>query len=162
MKYDKAEDVKHELKIDEWESVSPDAIQQVSSMWNEISPAAQGEIFQALRNPAELCLTLINSNSKDHAASLASNEVSQDHFYRAASEEREVFKMMLAQETMTSEEKKHLLDLYRQNVESVSAKDTETKSYLKSMATKTAAVATVVFVGAMALAVSALKSIRPK
>ncbi|MBU2664359.1 hypothetical protein KOI35_12720 [Actinoplanes bogorensis] len=118
-----------------------------------------------LGNFKQLATDALSILERLHRTTLDANGQSADHFFRSCQETRAAFAMVLAREDLQWEQQKYVLDKLMELMHLESAKDTETKKLIQTLAQKMSnrmllLTGTAIAAGAVAVAVAAPRAAR--
>jgi hypothetical protein len=125
--------VLNQLGRESFRHVNKDDIIKFAVMMPDLPPEHALKVLEQFPDFARLVSEAVDSIEKTHQSSLENNQHSQDQFHEACKELRAILKGELGRSDITSEERKHVLDLLMEVLRMESAKDSENKRFIDSM-----------------------------
>jgi hypothetical protein len=148
------DEIKRALGIRSWRNLSKDKVIRFAAMMPDMATEVRMKIVEQFPNFKDLAKNSVDAAGKAHESTLSANEKSQEYFYRASQQQRDILAREINRDDISSEERKLLCEALQANVDQVSQKDSENKHFLgrehRAMATVAGAamVLGAVFVGA--------------
>ena len=140
--------LKRKLGIPNWRNLSKDKVLKFAAAMPEMATEVRLKLIEQFPAFKDLAKADIDAVAEAHKSTLAANENSQNHFYKASQEQREALRADLGRDDLSWEQREALHDRLDQNVRRVSQKDSESKQFLG------AGMRVVAATGAAALALS--------
>lgn len=160
MKYKNEIEVKQALGIKTWRNLSKDKMIKFAAMMPDMDTEVALKVIEQFPAFTSFATDALNTMERAHTSTLSGNKESQDHFFEALKDIREVLKGELHNHDLTWEQRKYLIEQIQETGRMASEKDKENKQFLDGLLTKVllgagAAIALgVVFVGGKVMAES--------
>ncbi|MFC5641394.1 hypothetical protein [Kitasatospora cinereorecta] len=126
---DEAE-VKRKLGIQTWRNISKDKVLKFAAAMPEMATEVRLKLIEQFPAFKDLGKADIDAVKEAHKSTLAANENSQDHFYRASQDQRDALRADLGRDDLTWEQREALHDRLDRNVRQAHEKDSENKQFL--------------------------------
>ncbi|WP_406007562.1 hypothetical protein OG440_16420 [Streptomyces sp. NBC_00637] len=138
--------VKRKLGIPNWRNLSKDKVLKFAAAMPEMATEVRLKLIEQFPSFKDLGKANIDAVAEAHKSTLAANENSQDHFYKAAQDQRDALQADLGRDDLSEAQRESLHDRFERNVGRVSEKDSESKQFLMA-GMRVAAVAGAAVVG---------------
>ncbi|WEH18148.1 hypothetical protein [Streptomyces sp. VNUA24] len=140
--------VKRKLGISNWRNLSKDKVLNFVASMPEMPTKVRLKIIEQFPAFKDLGKDNIDAVKEAHKSTLAANENSQNHFFKASQDQRDALRADLGRDDLSWVQRESLHDRYDENVRRVGEKDRENKHFLW------AGMGAVAAVGVAALALS--------
>ncbi|MFD9394096.1 hypothetical protein ACFWBB_26180 [Streptomyces sp. NPDC060000] len=122
--------VKRKLAIPNWRNLSKDKVLKFAAAMPEMATELRLELIEQFPAFKDLSKADIDAVTEAHKSTLAANENSQNHFYRASQDQRDALQADLSRDDLSWAQREALHDRLDRNVGRVSEKDSENKQFL--------------------------------
>jgi hypothetical protein len=122
--------VKRKLGIPNWRNLSKDKVLKFAAAMPEMATEARLKLIEQFPAFKDLGKADIDAVAEAHKSTLAANENSQNHFYKAAQDQRDALQADLGRDDLSWAQRETLHDRLDQNVRQVYEKDSESKQFL--------------------------------
>ncbi|MET8675697.1 hypothetical protein ABZV73_28715 [Streptomyces albidoflavus] len=122
--------VKRKLGIPNWRNLSKDKVLKFAAAMPEMATEVRLKLIEQFPAFKDLGKADIDAVAEAHKSTLAANENSQNHFYRASQDQRDALRDDLGRDDLSWEQREALHDRLDRNVRQVSEKDSESKQFL--------------------------------
>ncbi|MFD0435273.1 hypothetical protein [Streptomyces chartreusis] len=145
--------VKRKLGISNWRNLSKDKVLKFAAAMPDMATEVRLKLIDQFPAFKDLGKADIDAVAEAHKSTLAANENSQNHFYKASQDQRDALQADLGRDDLSWAQREALHDRLDENVRRVDDKDSQNKQFLgagmKVMAAAGAAALglSVVFVG---------------
>lgn len=131
--------VKRKLGIQTWRNLSKDKVLKFAAAMPEMASEVRLKLIEQFPAFKDLGKANIDAVTEAHKSTLAANENSQNHFYKAAQDQRDALLADLGRDDLSEAQRESLHDRLERNVGRVSEKDSESKHFLGAAMTVVAA-----------------------
>ncbi|MEU9630041.1 hypothetical protein AB0D89_24980 [Streptomyces luteogriseus] len=121
--------VKRKLGISNWRNLSKDKVLKFAAAMPEMATEARLKLIEQFPAFKDLGKANIDAVAEAHRSTLAANENSQNHFYKAAQDQRDALQADLARDDLSEAQRESLHDRFERNVGRVFEKDSESKQF---------------------------------
>ncbi|WP_055690490.1 hypothetical protein [Streptomyces prasinus] len=121
--------VKRKLGIPNWRNLSKDKVLKFAAAMPEMATEARLKLIEQFPAFKDLGKANIDAVAEAHRSTLAANENSQNHFYKAAQDQRDALQADLARDDLSEAQRESLHDRLERNVGRVFEKDSESKQF---------------------------------
>ncbi|MBA8947057.1 hypothetical protein ACWDY7_23315 [Streptomyces calvus] len=121
--------VKRKLGIPNWRNLSKDKVLKFAAAMPEMATEARLRLIEQFPAFKDLGKANIDAVAEAHRSTLAANENSQNHFYKAAQDQRDALQADLARDDLSEAQRESLHDRLERNVGRVFEKDSESKQF---------------------------------
>jgi hypothetical protein len=121
--------VKRKLGIPNWRNLSKDKVLKFAAAMPEMATEARLKLIEQFPAFKDLGKANIDAVAEAHRSTLAANENSQNHFYKAAQDQRDALQADLARDDLSEAQRESLHDRLEGNVGRVFEKDSESKQF---------------------------------
>lgn len=153
MALESEDEIKKALEIDSWRNLSKDKVLRFAAMMPDMDQEVALKIIAQLPVFTRFAVETLNVLEKAHSKTLDFNKDSQANVHRAYQEVRETLTNQLAQDSLSPEDRKFLVEQIVDTANKEAEKDSENKRFLNGVLNKVAAgvggaaLLAVVFVG---------------
>ncbi|MFF7554241.1 hypothetical protein ACFZA9_15300 [Streptomyces olivaceus] len=121
--------VKRKLGIPNWRNLSKDKVLKFAAAMPEMATEARLKLIEQFPAFKDLGKANIDAVAEAHRSTLAANENSQNHFYKAAQDQRDALQADLARDDLSEAQRESFHDRLERNVGRVFEKDSESKQF---------------------------------
>ncbi|MFC8008456.1 hypothetical protein ACFUCH_35020 [Streptomyces olivaceus] len=122
--------VKRKLGIPNWRNLSKDKVLKFAAAMPEMATEVRLKLIEQFPAFKDLGKADIDAVTEAHKSTLAANENSQNHFYKASQDQRDALQADLGRDDLSWEQREALHDRFDRNVQRVGEKDSENKQFL--------------------------------
>ncbi|MCS0604626.1 hypothetical protein NX794_25915 [Streptomyces sp. LP11] len=122
--------VKRKLGIPNWRNLSKDKVLKFAAAMPEMATEARLKLIEQFPAFKDLGNAHIDAVTEAHKSTLAANENSQNHFYKASQDQRDALQADLGRDDLSEAQRESLHDRLERNVGRVFEKDSESKQFL--------------------------------
>ncbi|MGW5768788.1 hypothetical protein ACWEVY_06530 [Streptomyces longwoodensis] len=122
--------VKRKLGIPSWRNLSKDKVLKFAAAMPEMATEVRLKLIEQFPAFKDLGKTNIDAVTEAHKSTLAANENSQNHFYKASQDQRDALQADLGRDDLSWAQREALHDRLDQNVRWVGEKDSESKQFM--------------------------------
>ncbi|MFE5013785.1 hypothetical protein [Streptomyces sp. NPDC056690] len=122
--------VKRKLGIPNWRNLSKDKVLKFAAAMPEMATEVRLKLIEQFPSFKDLGKANIDAVTEAHKSTLAANENSQNHFYKASQDQRDALQVDLGRDDLSEALREALHDRLAQNVRQVYEKDSESKQFL--------------------------------
>ncbi|WP_346096941.1 hypothetical protein [Streptomyces olivaceiscleroticus] len=122
--------VKRKLGIPNWRNLSKDKVLRFAAAMPEMATEVRLKLIEQFPAFKDLSKADIDAVKEAHKSTLAANENSQNHFYKASQDQRDALQADLGRDDLSWAQREALHDRLDQNVQRVGEKDSESKQLL--------------------------------
>ncbi|MFD4032411.1 hypothetical protein ACFWVP_18260 [Streptomyces sp. NPDC058637] len=122
--------VKRKLGIPNWRNLSKDKVLKFAAAMPEMATEVRLKLIEQFPAFKDLGKADIDAVTEAHKSTLAANENSQNHFYKASQDQRDALQADLGRDNLSWEQREALYDRFDRNVQRVGEKDSENKHFL--------------------------------
>lgn len=133
MKYNSEAEIKKALDIETWRNLSRDKMIRFAAMMPDMDREVALKIVEQFPAFKDFAMETVSVMERAQESALENNKESQAQVHQAFQEIREILKGELAQEDLSWEQRKHILELILETGNKEFAKDTENKDFLKQI-----------------------------
>lgn len=147
------QEVMEQLGIESWRNLSKDKMMRFAAMMPQMDTGVALKVIEQFPAFKEFALDTVKEMEKAHVSTLKANDTSQGQFYDALADIREILKGELANEELTWDQRKWIIEQLQEQGKLAFQKDSENKKFLNTTFGKYLAVggltvlAGIVFVG---------------
>ncbi|MFD3518353.1 hypothetical protein [Streptomyces sp. NPDC058657] len=122
--------LKQKLGIRDWRNLSKDRVLKFAAAMPEMATEVRLKLIEQFPAFKDLAKADIDAVTEAHKSTLAANENSQNHYYKAAQDQRDALQADLGRDDLTWEQRDALHDRLERNKQQVGEKDSENKQFL--------------------------------
>jgi hypothetical protein len=122
--------LKRKLGIPNWRNLSKDKMLKFAAAMPEMATEVRLKLIEQFPAFKDLAKADIDAVAEAHKSTLAANENSQNHFYKAAQDQRDALLTDLGRDDLSEAQRDSLHDRLERNVGRASEKDSESKQFL--------------------------------
>ncbi|MFF4650884.1 hypothetical protein [Streptomyces sp. NPDC001380] len=141
MRYKSEDEIKQALGIETWRHLSKDKMIRFAAMMPDMGTEVALKIVEQFPTFKDFATGVIGAVEKAHESTLSSNNQSQDHFYQACQQTREILRGELDKDYLSPEDKKFVIEQLMELARMEFCKDSESKQFLDAGLKRVLAVA---------------------
>lgn len=122
--------VKRKLGIPNWRNLSKDKVLKFAAAMPEMATEVRLKLIEQFPAFKDLGKADIAAVTEAHKSTLAANENSQNHFYKASQDQRDALQADLGRDDLSWAQREALHDRFDRNVQRVGEKDSENKQFM--------------------------------